>query len=148
MAMVRWSRPVLKVSDEATGRRRNLDRVTWQDVLDAVGSQEMELRRLHAEEKLSNGGELLGTLAFEFTIDRDQVVLHHVDADPRVKRLEARVARVLVSAPFKSSPTPMRVTLECTFTDGGGWDPGGGSDPFGNNGFGGGREDRAFGDPF
>ncbi|MCA9567564.1 MAG: hypothetical protein KC656_06965 [Myxococcales bacterium] len=147
MAIVRWSRPEVVVSSEATGRRRNLDRISWRDVLDAVGKVELELKRLHTATKLSSGGDLFGTVAVEFTVDREKVTLHHVDSDPRVKPLEAGVARLIVGAAFRSSPTPMRVKLECTFESeaAGGWNPGGDDDGFFG---GGGRDDREFGDPF
>ena len=60
---------------------------------------------------------------------------------------DAGVARLIVGAAFRSSPTPMRVKLECTFESeaAGGWNPGGDDDGFFG---GGGRDDREFGDPF
>lgn len=140
----------MEVSDTGSLRRRASNRITWQDVLDAVGTLESELRRMHTTAKLDRGGDLYGTIAVRFTVDRDRVELHHVDSDPHMKPLEAGVVRMIVGAPFRESPTPMQVELECTFADdaGGGWNPGGGN-PFGGGFGGGGRgDDRAFGDPF
>ncbi len=139
---IRWSRPTLTVSEEAVRRRRNLDRIGWRDVLDAVGRQEMELRRLHTATSLKSRHDLYGSIALEFTVDRDRVTLHHADADPAVKPLLAGVARLVVGADFKPSQTPMRVQLVCTFERDVGWATG--EDVYGGSG----REDRAFGDPF
>lgn len=147
MALIRWSRPELTVEDGLSARRRRLDRITWQQVLDTAATVEMELKRAHAELKMHQGGQLLGAVTVELTIDRDKVTLQGSSSEPGVEPLRPVVAHALSNARFAKSPTPMRVKLVCTFSSEAdtGWDP------FGNEpeGFtGGGRDDRAFGDPF
>ena len=148
MALVRWNRPELTVVREVSNHRRNLDRITWHDVLDAVGKVEMKLRRLHAEKVLSASGDLTGSVRVCFVRGDRTLVLDSVDADPNVRSIADEVSAIILSADFKASPTPMQIQLTCTFSSDravGGWNPGGDD---GDDLFGGVREDRDFGDPF
>jgi hypothetical protein len=139
----------MKISERATGRHRKMDRISWREVLEAVATVEMDLRRLHTSEQLATGADLHGTVKVRFVRDREQTELLAVFPDPAVDAIGPRVAELVVAAPFKPSPTAMEIEIDCSFVSesaSGGWDPGGDSDPgWGGGPAGGGRE---FGDPF